>query len=817
MKRVKHLFTILLGIITVCGILHGVVSLCSQLLSFQDDALLQKPHLPENQKRVLFVSAFDTILGSTEHQIRGLKQVFDSYGVDFDVFSMDIIFYDEPSLQLSKKVFQRRLERQEPYDVVIFGDDEALKFAVKIQDEILKGIPIFFLGVNNTLLAEEAVKNPYISGCVEKSYLKDTIDIAMKFYPSARKIVAIFDNSELGKIRQEDFYTLKRLYPGYLFRGINTSEITREIFKKRLHVLDTDTILIALENGDDVNGNKYSPSENTKFISKNTSIPVFTNDIAAIGNGFLGGKVLDYEETGRLTALSIVDVLNGLSDFSSMTSFTTVEANFVFDSRSLHRFNLNPKVLDRDTIFVNRTMDYFKHYRNIIIPFFEIIAFLIVMVIILADYLIELKKSRQEILYNSMHDSLTGLPNLAIMSKNIENAMSKKIKFAVLLIDVNDFDMINDFNSYTCGDFVIRELADRLNTLCVEGNYEVARILGAKFMLLYKGAHLEKNDPEVYFLRQLLGNEIEFKDKSLFIMTNIGIVNSNDLFSLEDYIKNCDIALNEAKKLGKNKYCFYTDEIKRQIKENAEIALALEDACKEESFFVVFQPQIDIHTGKIHAYEALVRLKSNRISPNLFIPIAEKNGHITKIGRIVTEKVIRQMAEWKEAGLELHRVSINFSAAQIGDKGYIPFLRKLLHTYEIPSELIGIEITESLFLGNKTEATELFNEFDELGIKIALDDFGTGYSSLNYLTYLPIETVKLDKSTVDIYLDGKADFIKNVVNLVHSLGMKITIEGVEDMWQYEKLKSFNCDYIQGYFFSKPLSGDEIKTFKAKEL
>ncbi len=810
--RAGHLLSLALGIVTIIGILHGVVSLCSQIFSLQNDSPVQKTVMADNRKHVLFVSAFDNLLGSTETQIKGLKKVFDSFDVDFDSFSMDIIFYDDPSLEMSKNLFARRIERQMPIDVIIFGDEEALSFGESIQKDVLKDIPIFFLGVTNDVHAEEAAKNPYISGCVEKSYLKETIELGMRFFPMARKVVAIFDDSGAGKIRQKEFFALKDSYPGYLFRGLNTSEISRDIFRKRLHMLESDTILISLENGEDANGNKYSPLENIKFISKNTSIPVFTNDIAAIGKGFLGGKVIDYEEAGMLTALSIMDSLNGLIDISATPMFNTADANYVIDSNVMRRYNLNPNLLPADTIFVNRARDYLKHYKNIIIPVIQIMFFLLVLLLILIKYLLELRKSRQKILYNSLHDPLTGLPKLDILSKKIEDAMARKIKFAVVSIDISDFDIINDSNSYKCGDFVIKELGDRLSSLSKEGNYEVARVMGPRFMLLYLTGHFEEKDPEIYFLRQLIGNEIEFKDKSLFLMTNMGIVNSNALFSVEDYIKNSDIALHESKKLGKNKSCFYTDEIKQQIKENTEISTALENACKEEAFSVLFQPQIDVRTGKIHAFEALVRLQSTRISPALFIPVAERDGHIAKIGRIVTEKVIKQMAEWRDAGVELYRVSINFSAAQIGDKGYIPFLRKLLCDYKIPSELIGIEITESLFLGNKSEAAELFNEFDELGIKISLDDFGTGYSSINYLTYLPIENVKLDKSTVDIYLDGKADFIRNVVNLVHSLGMKITIEGVEDMWQYEKLKSFDCDFIQGYFFSKPLTGEEIKTF-----
>ncbi|MBR1614316.1 MAG: EAL domain-containing protein, partial [Treponema sp.] len=212
-----------------------------------------------------------------------------------------------------------------------------------------------------------------------------------------------------------------------------------------------------------------------------------------------------------------------------------------------------------------------------------------------------------------------------------------------------------------------------------------------------------------------------------------------------------------------------------------------------------------------------------KLGPAQFIPIAEEDGHIAKIGRIITEKVIRQIAEWRKHGVPLRRVSINYSFGQLEDKEYVSYLTNLMKSYNIPAELIGIEITESLFMGNKARALEVFEEFKEADIKVALDDFGTGYSSLSYLTQLPLETVKIDKSLVDTYLlQNNADkdssqFIKNIVSLVHTLGMKITVEGVEYRWQFDKLKEFGCDYIQGYFFSKPLSGGEIETFIPQKL
>ena len=243
------------------------------------------------------------------------------------------------------------------------------------------------------------------------------------------------------------------------------------------------------------------------------------------------------------------------------------------------------------------------------------------------------------------------------------------------------------------------------------------------------------------------------------------------------------------------------------------IISVLKEECSIGGFEIRYQPQVSVRTGEIYGFEALVRLQNYQFSPGEFIPVAESGGFISQIGRIVTEKVIAQMAQWRLAGMDLKKVAINYSNGQIVDDEYVPFLAKLLEYYNIPPSLVEIEITESLFIGNDDRAKALFDSLTKIGVGLALDDFGTGYSSLSYLTYLPVQKVKIDKSIVDNYLvDGRESFITNIFRLVHGLGMTLTVEGVEQRWQYDKLKAMNCDLIQGYFFSKPMHPDSVPDF-----
>ena len=212
---------------------------------------------------------------------------------------------------------------------------------------------------------------------------------------------------------------------------------------------------------------------------------------------------------------------------------------------------------------------------------------------------------------------------------------------------------------------------------------------------------------------------------------------------------------------------------------------------------MVYQPQVDVITKKVCGYEALVRMKEPGVYPGQFIPIAEKNGWIWRIGRITTSLVIRQLAAWRDAGKELHPVSINFSSNQLNDIHYLDYLENLLQEYAIPPELVEIEITEGIYLDRSAQADELFKRFKKLGIRLLMDDFGTGYSSLGYLTYIPVDVIKLDKSLVDNYLvEGKDLFIKDII-CSKMFPFTVTTRNISMVVNYNIPETFRIIKIQG--------------------
>jgi EAL domain-containing protein (putative c-di-GMP-specific phosphodiesterase class I) len=218
----------------------------------------------------------------------------------------------------------------------------------------------------------------------------------------------------------------------------------------------------------------------------------------------------------------------------------------------------------------------------------------------------------------------------------------------------------------------------------------------------------------------------------------------------------------------------------------------------------------------IIGYEALVRLKNHPISPGEFIPVAEDNGMIIKIGRIVTRIAIEQLGQWKSRGYDIKPIAINFSAVQLHDLGYKDFLLELLKVNDISPELIVIEITESIFLDNAEVTLMFLNDLRSYGMKIAIDDFGTGYSSLSYLTFLPVDTIKLDRTICVKFLElENIAVIDSLISLAHSLNLKVVAEGIEVYEQVRRLQVGKCDAIQGYYFSKPLTPEDVEVSYGK--
>jgi len=349
-----------------------------------------------------------------------------------------------------------------------------------------------------------------------------------------------------------------------------------------------------------------------------------------------------------------------------------------------------------------------------------------------ANFALEALKVKYE--YLSYHDYLTDLPNRRHLIEKLSEEILHNRCFALILLDVDNFKNINDTLGHSYGDKLLKKIANKLAASKAENNF-VARIGGDEFIIILFGEDdVVRIDRYARQILHQLNHGFDIDGNDVDVKCSMGIsLYPSDSDDIHQLLMNVDMAMYAVKKAEKNNYLFFNLSMVKQLKDKINIENILREALKHDGFKILYQPQICTSTGKAIGFEALLRLKSDLLSPGIFIPIAEETGLIIEIGRWVTKEVIRQIAEWKERGLAIQPVSINFSAKQLHDMTYISYLADLLQKKQLHSKYIEIEITESVYLKKEQENIVFLHQLKELGINLALDDFGTGYSSLSYL------------------------------------------------------------------------------------
>ncbi len=416
------------------------------------------------------------------------------------------------------------------------------------------------------------------------------------------------------------------------------------------------------------------------------------------------------------------------------------------------------------------------------------------------------------LIYQAQHDELLDIFNRRYAMDFLTKTGIGEQRAAYVMADIQGFKSINATYGHELADEILKKVAQDLKTLAMEKHWLLSRYGADQFLLVLYEPMTEDHE-SLKMIRDVFLEPFRSGTIEVQLSVSIGVSNADGIGSTEEHINNAEEAMIAAKDIGRNVILFYSEKLRLKAKEERRIRESLLKAFKNDGFFMVYQPKVSVQDLKLCGYEALVRMKSGEFFPGQFIPIAEKYGWIWRIGRITTEQVVRQLAAWQEEGQTLYPVSVNFSSKQLSDTGYADFLEDLLKKYHVSPKYIEIEITEGIMLDRSAQAEELFKRFEEIGIRLLMDDFGTGYSSLGYLTYIPVDVIKLDKSLVDNYLvDGKDAFIDDMIRLIHDLDKEMTIEGVEQEWQYCRLKEFGADTIQGFFFSKPLPPEEAIRF-----
>ena len=435
-------------------------------------------------------------------------------------------------------------------------------------------------------------------------------------------------------------------------------------------------------------------------------------------------------------------------------------------------------------------------------------------------YAIDRKEFENRLLKLARYDSLTEIMKREVFYEQVDKAVSlskrNDIKIAVLFIDLDNFKHINDHYGHMAGDRVLSEVSRRLKR-CIRSHDTVARFGGDEFVILLEGMKSEVSDCHTIARRitKSISEPVKFGNDLINTSCSIGIATfpecGDDTDSL---VNNADIALQLAKESGKNKYRFYSKALNKKISKKIDIEIGLREAIANEEIDIYYQPIVNISENRLEGAEALARWNSKefgRISPTEFIPIAEKTGMISDLGNLILKNACKDYLVLKNIVKQPFNLSLNVSAIQFEEKDFVSeFLKKLEETNISPKH-ISVEVTEGVFLRDSEETQSSLSKFKEAGVKIYLDDFGTGYSSLGYLSKLPFDTLKIDKSfTYDIASNNNSQVISRaIMGIAHSLNLKVISEGVENKKQLNYLQDIGCDKIQGFYFAKPMPVDKF--------
>lgn len=442
----------------------------------------------------------------------------------------------------------------------------------------------------------------------------------------------------------------------------------------------------------------------------------------------------------------------------------------------------------------------------------------------------ERMETQERIFYLAHHDVLTDLPNRVLLFDRLEQAIYRAVRnehmFSVMFLDLDRFKVINDTLGHDTGDLVLQKVAKRLRK-ALRASDTIARLGGDEFAVLLEDLNsLEHAQKIAENLIEVLSQPIIIDERELFITTSIGIstfpADGSDAKSL---LKNADIAMYQAKHLGKNTYQSYNKEMNVLTDRHFTLETELRHALENDQFEVYYQPKIDLPSQTLIGSEALLRWvhpEMGIISPVDFIPLLEETGMIIEVGEWVIQAVCKDIIQWLEAGLKPGAVAINLSVRQFSSPNIENTIINIIDHYEIPPELIEIEITESLLIKNQNNAHRVLDAFRNKGFTLALDDFGTGYSSLSYLKRFPIDVIKIDRSFIKD-LPGDEDdtaLVSTIVAMAKALKLKTVAEGIETQEQYQHLYEQGCDIGQGFLMSRPIAYpeftqylDDIKTGK----
>lgn len=430
-------------------------------------------------------------------------------------------------------------------------------------------------------------------------------------------------------------------------------------------------------------------------------------------------------------------------------------------------------------------------------------------------------RAEEELVRLANYDTLTGLPNRTLFHERVKQAIDggreSTGKFAVIFVDLDDFKRVNDSLGHEAGDRLLEEVAHRLRGVLRKEDV-AARLGGDEFTMLLN--NLANSDVAAKISERCinaLSRPCTLEGNEVVVTPSIGIaLYPNDGDSISDLLRHADMAMYEAKQSGKNKYRFFSNILNDEAAERLRLEAKLRKAVTNDEINIYCQPKIDVNNIVVDGFEVLARwiLDGEFISPEVFIPLAERSGCVVQLGENVLRAACKYYKKWDQQGILTGRVAVNLSALQFQNDDLVIRVLEIIESEDVLPDNVELEITEGAIIHDPKKAITHMNALREAGISLSIDDFGTGYSSLSYLKKFPLDTLKIDRSFIMGIEESttEREIVHMIIKLGHTLGLSIVAEGVETRGQWEILKELKSDSIQGYYFSRPLSVENFELF-----
>jgi diguanylate cyclase (GGDEF)-like protein/PAS domain S-box-containing protein len=428
---------------------------------------------------------------------------------------------------------------------------------------------------------------------------------------------------------------------------------------------------------------------------------------------------------------------------------------------------------------------------------------------------------QQALEHQAFHDDLTGLANRALLRDRLDHALARSRRHAatvaVIFADLDGFKMINDTLGHETGDLLLAEVALRLRYSVRDGD-TAARLGGDEFAILIDDSSPEDAVATAHRVLDSLREPFEVEGREIFVRASIGIAdNHDDALDADELLCRADIAMYAAKARGRDRYEAFEPHMQAELSERHELQSDLRQALRAEELTIHYQPLVDLRSGRIESFEALVRWNHptrGLVGPNEFIPIAEETGLIVPIGLFVLRRACEQLVRWRATDSDNDALSIgvNVSSQQLHDPNFVADVGGTLRATGLAAQHLVLELTESTLLSDTTLVLQRLGALKALGVRLAIDDFGTGYSSLAYLRTFPVDFLKIDRTFVNEVSrqpDQGRVMVRSIIGLGHNLSLTVVAEGIEETEQLDELRDAGCNIGQGFLFARPVPPEAV--------